>query len=498
MDKFWERYIQSRPAPGSSKGAFDAFAAAHRDPRPRTMAQEPRNMYAGGSRARLGGGKLAFDAARRAFLKTIGAGAGTAVAVKTGLIGLSKKAKVADDIKVFLRHETDLEYSRTHVDFLPLTKKGEKILKELKITDDSFLTAEDGLGVLDDIKKSTPNIHLEVMVPKGTKGAIINKGVHFDSSPTKIFRPGDKVDDVFKQSDDLTQDTFYGHPRDIWADEDAPDLIKEALTKKKMAEGGRTGFKDGHNVDKMKEMEDTLRYNYQKKLLKELDAGKKPSEIQSFKNYTKTQKEVDMNPSKKEFDKAIKEIEKVFKKRRIKLKKGEAGFITTDILKDIKKLGPKGLRLLSSEWVWPEIVIGWLDKKNNIQKGMSEERASSEMWKNMTFGLRDKGGTENAILGQLKKLGYGEDDQRAVENFMRYGKLSKEIEETEGGIKSMEEGYTPQSTEKGAQQLREKLENLKKEQESVAGFYFGAIGDKDANYGYELYDQASKELMRTE
>ena len=38
MDKFWERYIQSRPAPGESKGAFDAFAAASRDPGPRNMA----------------------------------------------------------------------------------------------------------------------------------------------------------------------------------------------------------------------------------------------------------------------------------------------------------------------------------------------------------------------------------------------------------------------------------------------------------------------------
>ena len=37
MDKFWERYIQSRPAPGTSKGAFDAFAAAHKEPR--IMAQ---------------------------------------------------------------------------------------------------------------------------------------------------------------------------------------------------------------------------------------------------------------------------------------------------------------------------------------------------------------------------------------------------------------------------------------------------------------------------
>ena len=42
MDKFWERYIQSRPAPGESKGAFEAFAAAHRDPGPRITAQEPR------------------------------------------------------------------------------------------------------------------------------------------------------------------------------------------------------------------------------------------------------------------------------------------------------------------------------------------------------------------------------------------------------------------------------------------------------------------------
>jgi len=39
MDKFWENYIKTRPA--DSKGAFDAFAAAHRDP-------GPRNMYAGG------------------------------------------------------------------------------------------------------------------------------------------------------------------------------------------------------------------------------------------------------------------------------------------------------------------------------------------------------------------------------------------------------------------------------------------------------------------
>ena len=61
MDKFWERYIQSRPAPGESKGAFDAFAAAHRDPGPRTMAQEPRNMAQGGQLVQPGVGRQGYN-----------------------------------------------------------------------------------------------------------------------------------------------------------------------------------------------------------------------------------------------------------------------------------------------------------------------------------------------------------------------------------------------------------------------------------------------------
>ena len=43
MDKFWERYIKSRPGPDESKGAFDAFAAASRSHEPRPM-----NLAGGG------------------------------------------------------------------------------------------------------------------------------------------------------------------------------------------------------------------------------------------------------------------------------------------------------------------------------------------------------------------------------------------------------------------------------------------------------------------
>ena len=75
-----------------------------------------------------------------------------------------------------------------------------------------------------------------------------------------------------------------------------------------MADGGRIGFKDG-----MKEMEDKIIFNYKKKRLKELEAGKKPSEIQSYEDYIKTQTEVDMNPGKKKLDKAIADAKKLIK-----------------------------------------------------------------------------------------------------------------------------------------------------------------------------------------
>jgi hypothetical protein len=80
------------------------------------------------------------------------------------------------------------------------------------------------------------------------------------------------------------------------------------LTRPRMAQGGRTGFKDG-----MKEMENKLRANYTKKVLKELDAGKKSTEIQSYEDYIKTQKEIDMNPGKKKLDKAIADAKKLIK-----------------------------------------------------------------------------------------------------------------------------------------------------------------------------------------
>ena len=73
MDKFWERYITSRPA--NSKGAFEAFAAANRDP-------EPRNMADGGRIGFEPGGSVASEIGSD---RTIG--------------GLTKKERIAQGLE---------------------------------------------------------------------------------------------------------------------------------------------------------------------------------------------------------------------------------------------------------------------------------------------------------------------------------------------------------------------------------------------------------------
>ena len=92
-----------------------------------------------------------------------------------------------------------------------------------------------------------------------------------------------------------------------------PDRMKQMmahLTRPGMARGGRIGFKDG-----MKEMDEKLRANYKKKILKELEACKNPTQIQSYEDYKKTQTEVDMNPGKKKLDKSIADAKKLIKNK---------------------------------------------------------------------------------------------------------------------------------------------------------------------------------------
>ena len=162
-----------------------------------------------------------------------------------------------------------------------------------------------------------------------------------------------------------------------------------------------------------------------------------------------------------------------------------------------KKIGTIARKTLLSDLVWPEIALGGAEYINRLQKGQTD-RAKGETLKLMSLGLYDSGATEEAVLEQAKKLGYGEKDIKALENLMRYNKLGKKIKDYEGVLKRMGEGDVDIESEMGNYALVEEIKDLKQEQESVAGFYFGAIGDKDVNYGTEIYNDAVTALGNEE
>ena len=90
-------------------------------------------------------------------------------------------------------------------------------------------------------------------------------------------------------------------------------------TRQQAASGGRIELANG-SPDPMMLMEDEIKFNYKKKRLKELEAGKDPSKIQSYEDYIKTQTEVDLNPGKKKLDKTIADAKKLLKNNVPKLK----------------------------------------------------------------------------------------------------------------------------------------------------------------------------------
>jgi len=94
---------------------------------------------------------------------------------------------------------------------------------------------------------------------------------------------------------------------------ETPDIRQPA------ASGGRIELANG-SPDPMMLMENEIKFNYKKKRLKELEAGKDPSKIQSYEDYIKTQTEVDLNPGKKKLDKTIADAKKLLKDKNFKLK----------------------------------------------------------------------------------------------------------------------------------------------------------------------------------
>jgi len=166
--------------------------------------------------------------------------------------------------------------------------------------------------------------------------------------------------------------------------------------------------------------------------------------------------------------------------------------------KDIGTVAKKGLRVLASDWVWPDILLGAAEGINLYQKGADLKRAVSGALEMSTLGLVDLQGTEKAIVDQARKLGYDDEAVKNLELLIQ----SKQIEKAmRGEYKNFE--AIQANLESGVQDPRivneetlyaseQALEKLKNDYEAVRKQFTG--GDEI----YDIFDKSQEELARVE
>jgi lysophospholipase L1-like esterase len=178
--------------------------------------------------------------------------------------------------------------------------------------------------------------------------------------------------------------------------------------------------------------------------------------------------------------------------------KAPGGFISTHLLKDIGKVGKKSLRFLASDWVWPEVLLGGAEYFNLKQKGAEHDRALSGAIEMSTLGLVDLQGTEKAIVDQARKLGYDDEAIKNLESLIKSKQIEKDIRgeyKNFEAIKANLEGENPDPRLNNWGMLDASEKRLEKLKNDYAGVQENFTGGEEV---YKLFDDASKELARTE
>ena len=166
--------------------------------------------------------------------------------------------------------------------------------------------------------------------------------------------------------------------------------------------------------------------------------------------------------------------------------------------KDIGTVAKKGARVLASDWVWPEILLGAAEGINLYQKGADPKRAVSGAVEMSTLGLVDLQGTEKAIVDQARKLGYDDEAIKNLELLIQSKQIEKGIR---GEYKNFEaiqanlEGENPDPRLNNWGMLDASEKRLEKLKNDYAGVKEQFTGGEEV---YKLYDDASQELARTE
>jgi hypothetical protein len=227
--------------------------------------------------------------------------------------------------------------------------------------------------------------------------------------------------------------------------------------------------------DSMKDIEEKLVKNYKTKVLKELDSGKKPSEIQSYENYLKAQTEVDINPGKKKLKKAIDRANKI----RLNKQKEAVTLGALDVPSMFKKLSPLGRKVVGTTGglIIPEKIFYELDKVNIMSKGVSEKEAEQQALKNLSLNLV---GNNKEYLKKLKETAESMGiDSSTFDSVYKLNVLNKSYQQNSKNVDAQMINALENKDVKTSEELRKNfnkyLERIKPEFERLENDIVGRI-----------------------
>jgi len=228
--------------------------------------------------------------------------------------------------------------------------------------------------------------------------------------------------------------------------------------------------------DSMKDIEEKLVKNYKTKVLKELDSGKKPSEIQSYENYLKAQTEVDINPGKKKLKKAIDRANKI----RLNKQKGAVTLGALDVPSMFKKLSPATRKLVGGAggFILPEVLFYQLDKQNRMSKGQSEKEAAAGALESGTLGAYDSKAYMEGLKETAESIGI---DSQSFDSAYQLNLLSKSYNQNNAKYEKNYMQLLEMGDERRADDLKKNFDRYTKETQNNYKLLTNNIADNVMN-----------------
>jgi hypothetical protein len=144
----------------------------------------------------------------------------------------------------------------------------------------------------------------------------------------------------------------------------------------------------------------------------------------------------------------------------------EAGFMSTELAKDIARGTRKGIRIAGKWFGIPDAIFYYIDKQNMLSKGMPEAEAAAQALENATFGLLKNKEYMKGLKKTAESMGI---DARAFDDIYNLNVEGKKFDKYYVKAKEEIENLKELGYDKRADDAQKNLDRYMKEQDENLG-----------------------------